>query len=117
MSTLLDRFNVGIWSTASDDDVVDTINALEREAGGRIPFVMIWGHDGCRRVCKKKRICCPNNLGAEALFKPLAFASKAFQFDARRTILIDDIPYKGSVNPANIVYFHPLLILMKKTMF
>ena len=106
LSTLLDRFNVGIWSTASDDNLVDVINALEREAGGRLPFFMIWGQDGCQ-TCKKQRICRPDNPGAEALFKPLAFASKAFQFDARRTILIDDTPYKGCVNPANNCIFPP----------
>lgn len=103
---MLDRFNVGIWSTISDDDVVDAINALEREAGGRLSFFMIWGQDGCR-TCKNKMICCPDNPGAEALFKPLAFASKTFQFDAQRTILIDDIPYKGSVNPIDNCIFPP----------
>lgn len=48
LSTLLDRFNVGILSIANDNSVVDVINALEREVGGRLLFLMIWGQDGYR---------------------------------------------------------------------
>ena len=47
LSTLLGRFNVGILSIANDNSVVDIINALEREVGGKLSFLMIWGHYGC----------------------------------------------------------------------
>lgn len=104
LKELFDIYNVGIWSAANDNSVVDIIKVLEKEVGANLPFFMVWGQGGCR-ACESRRICRPDNPGVEALFKPLAFAAKAFEFDARRTLLIDDAPIKGCVNSASNCIF------------
>ncbi len=104
LKTLLSISNVGIWSTANDTHVVDIIKTLEKEAGEKFPFFMIWGQSQCQ-PCAKTRITRPDNPGVEALFKPLAIASSRFGIDIKRMLLVDDAPLKGCTNPTlNCIY-------------
>lgn len=103
---LLSHFNVGIWSAAIDTHVVDIIKILEKEAKEELPFFMIWGQSQCQ-PCVEARITRPDNPGVEALFKPLAIASKKFGIDAKQMLLVDDAPLKGCVNPTANCIFPP----------
>lgn len=106
LKSLLRNFNVGIWSAANDTHVVDIIKILEKEAEEKLPFFMIWGQSQCQ-PCTESRITRPDNPGVEALFKPLAIASRKFGIDAKRMLLIDDAPLKGCINPTSNCVFPP----------
>ena len=82
------------------------IKILEREAKEEFPFFMIWGLIQCQ-PCAQTRITHPDNLGVEALFKPLAIASTKFGIYAKNLLLIDDSPLKGCVNLASNCIFPP----------
>ena len=70
----------------------------------KIKFFMIWGQEECE-TSPHNKIYLPNKPGVEAMFKPLSKAGRTFHLDPRRTLLIDDSPYKGCVNPQeNCIY-------------
>ena len=85
---------------------MEIIKILEKEAREDFPFFMIWGQSQCQ-PCVESRITRPNNLGVDALFKPLAIASTTFGIDAKQMLLIDDAPLKGCVNLASNCIFPP----------
>ena len=49
----------------------------------------------------RSKLVRPDNPSIQAMFKPLSKISTCFDCDARRTILIDDSPYKGCASPDN----------------
>ena len=106
LKSLLSISNVGIWSAANDTHVMDIIKILEKEAGEKFPFFMIWGQSQCQQ-CTESRITRVDNPGVDALFKPLAIASTKYGIDFKRIVLIDDAPLKGCVNPALNCIFPP----------
>ncbi len=106
LKSLLSISNVGIWSAANDTHVMDIIKILEKEAGEKFPFFMIWGQSQCQQ-CTESTITRVDNPGVDALFKPLAIASTKYGIDFKRIVLIDDAPLKGCVNPALNCIFPP----------
>ena len=104
LQILLERFNVGIWSNAMDQNVIQMVTSLGKIAGAKLPFFVIWGQISCYTY-EKKKLFRPDNPGVEAMFKPLAKLSKCYGCDPRRTVLIDDSPYKGCVTPTDNCIF------------
>lgn len=104
LTLMVEKYNVGIWSTALRQNVEPLITALQGQSETRLSFLFVWCQEQCE-VYSNGKIYRPDKLGVEAMFKPLAKLGNIFKCDARRTILIDDSPYKGSVNPQeNCIY-------------
>ena len=104
LTTLVEKYNVGIWSTTLKRNVEPIISALQSISNTTLSFFFVWYQEQCE-VYSNGRIYRPDKLGVEAMFKPLSTLGGLFKSDARRTLLIDDSPYKGSVNPQeNCIY-------------
>ena len=104
LQILLERFNVGIWSTTTEDNVLQILSILQDKVREILPFFAIW----CQRTCfihSSKNLFSPDNPTIQSMFKPLAKISACFECDPRRTVLIDDSPYKGCVSPNNNCIF------------
>ena len=106
LKTILERFNVAIWSTATRNNVLQILRALDSLVGYTLPFFAIWCQDGCF-TAQSHKIYRPDNPNVEAMFKPLAKIAMGFECDPQRTLLIDDSPYKGCISPANNCIFPP----------
>ena len=106
LEALLERFNVGIWSNAKDENVLSMVRRLISKAGKMLPLFVIWGQGGCHTYSKRK-VTRPDQPNVEAMFKPLSKLSLIFKCDSRRTIIIDDSPYKCCVTPPNNSIFPP----------
>ena len=59
-----------------------------------MPFFVVWSQEACEKD-KSGKLARPDNPTVQAMFKPLSKISACFDCDARRTVLIDDSPYKG----------------------
>ena len=104
LASLVEKYNVGIWSTALMHNLKPIIDALQEFLGSKLPFFVVWDQEKCS-VCKNGKIYRPDKLGVETMFKPLSTLGMIFNCDPRRIILIDDSPYKGSINPQeNCIY-------------
>ena len=106
LKTILQRFNVAIWSTATKNNVYQILSALDNLAGDRLPFFAIWSQDACY-TSQSQKLFRPDNPNVEAMFKPLAKIAMGFECDPQRTVIIDDSPYKGCISPANNCIFPP----------
>ena len=104
LQILLERFNVGIWSTATEDNVLQILSILQDKVREILPFFAVWSQGTCY-IHSSKKLFRPDNPTVQAMFKPLAKISACFECDPRRTILIDDSPYKGCVSPNNNCIF------------
>ena len=89
------------------------IEGLFEEANEILPFFVIWGQRGCHTY-QKKKLFRPGNPSVKVMFKPLSRIAKCFDCDPRRTILIDDSPYKGCATPANNCIFPSQFGIYKK---
>ena len=111
LTTLVEKYNVGIWSTALKQNAKPIISALQSLSNTTLSFFFVWYQEQCE-VYSNGRIYRLDKLGVEAMFKPLSTVGSVFKCDARRTLLIYDSPYKGSINPQeNCIYpptFNPL---------
>ena len=47
LETILQRFNVAIWSTATRNNVLQILRALNNLAGDTLPFFATWYQEGC----------------------------------------------------------------------
>ena len=106
LKIILERFNVGIWSTATESNVLLILRVLQDRAIDLLPFFVVWAQEACY-ICESNKLVRPDNPTVPAMFKPLAKISACFDCDARRTVLIDDSPYKGCVSPDNNCIFPP----------
>ncbi|CAH8363269.1 unnamed protein product [Eruca vesicaria subsp. sativa] len=100
MKFILERFEVGIWSSACEKNVDIVLNIVLDNLQDNLLFV--WDQEEC------------TNSGSTTLGnsdKPMFFKdlSKVFQyfkgFSASNTIFIDDEPYKALLNPDNTGVF------------
>ena len=98
LEALLERFNVGIWSNAKDENFLSMVRRLISKARKMLPLFVIWGQGGSHTYSKRK-VTRPDQPNVEAMFKPLSKLSLIFKCDSRRTIIIDDSPYKCCVTP------------------
>lgn len=106
LKILLQRFNVGIWSTAKEENAFRLVRDLQKEAGQDLHFFVIWGQRACA-TDNQNKLFRPDKPNVEAMFKPLARMATCFECDHMRTILIDDSPYKGCASPPNNCIFPP----------
>ncbi len=100
LTTLLEKFNVGIWSTALESNVLQIVRILQDKTGDILPFFVVWAQEACEKG-QSKILVRPDNPTVQAMFKPLSRIAACFDCDARRTVLIDDSPYKGCASPDN----------------
>lgn len=104
LKMVLERFNVGIWSTAMEKNVLQMVKCLQEKVGQVLPFFAIWGQEGCL-IYSKRKLFRPDKPNVEAMFKPLEKMGRCFDLDPMRTILIDDSPYKGCVSTSSNCIF------------
>lgn len=98
------KYNVGIWSIALKRNVESIIIALQNHSNTKTSFFFEWYQDQCE-VFSNGKIYQPNKLGVEVMFKSLSTTVSVFKCDARQTLLIDDSPYNGGINPQeNYIY-------------
>lgn len=99
---LCTHFHVGIWSTMLHRNVCSHVNALEKYAKHSYPFFMVWGQEVCY-IHKDRKLYRPDKPHVEAMFKPLLRVWNHFDSFCNRknTILLDDSPFKGCINPPN----------------
>ena len=100
LKILLEKYNVGIWSTAKESNVLSILRVLQDKAGEILPFFVVWSQEACE-MGEHYKLARPDNPSIQAMFKPVSKISTCFDCDARRTILIDDSPYKGCASPDN----------------
>ena len=108
LKIILERFNVGIWSTTTESNVLLILRILQDRAGEILPFFVVWAPTNEAMAydkCESYKLVRPDNPTVEAMFKPLSKISTCFDCDARRTVLIDDSPYKGCASPDNNCIF------------
>ncbi|TKY55835.1 FCP1 likey domain-containing protein [Spatholobus suberectus] len=103
MKFCLERFEVGIWSSAKEHNFDAALNCAIGALKSKLLFV--WDQDQC------------TNSGFRSLenkFKPLFFkelnkvwdnVKKGCPYSASNTLLIDDKPYKAFLNPDNTSIF------------
>ena len=104
LTTLLKKFNVGIWSTALESNVLQIVRILQDKTGEILPFFVVWAQEACEQG-QSKILFRLDNPRVPAMFKPLSKIAACFDCDSRRTVLIDDSPYKGCASPdENCIY-------------
>ena len=80
LNIILERFNVGIWSTATESNVLLILRILQDRAGEILPFFVVWSQEACDK-CESNKVVRPNNPTIEAMFKPLSKISTCFDCD------------------------------------
>nr|KYP70945.1 hypothetical protein KK1_010186 [Cajanus cajan] len=97
MKFCLERFEVGIWSSAMEHNIDDALNYAIGASRKRMLF--IWDQDQCTNSGFK----CKGNARKPIFFKELRKVfedvKKGGPFSASNTLLIDDNPYKAFLNP------------------
>lgn len=97
-------FRVGIWSTMTQSNVLNTCHLLEQQAHESLPFFMLWSKDSCYQHGDLRR---PNKAKVVADFKPLSHVWGYFKpyLGFHNTVLVDDSPYKACMNnPYNCIF-------------
>ncbi|XP_048489682.1 uncharacterized protein LOC104898608 [Beta vulgaris subsp. vulgaris] len=100
MKFCLDRFEVGIWSSAQEHNVDAVMDCAFK--GFSIRFLFIWDQDQCNNSGLKSLENKKKPLFFKELSKlcsSLANSSRGACFSDSNTLLIDDEPYKGLLNP------------------
>ena len=106
LEDLCRQFHVGIWSTMLHRNVCSHVNALQQYAKRSYPFFMVWGQEDCY-IHGLRKVYRPDKPQVEAMFKPLLRVWNQFKtsFNRKNTILLDDSPFKGCINPpSNCIY-------------
>ena len=49
LKILLESFNVGIWSTATESNVHQILRVLQDRAGEILPFFVVWTQESCEK--------------------------------------------------------------------
>ncbi|CAO2839410.1 unnamed protein product [Amaranthus hypochondriacus] len=102
----LDRFEVGIWSSAQEHNVDDVMHVVFK--GLKTKFLFIWDQEECtysgfKSLEKKEKPLFFKELSK--LYSSLAKSSGGSRFSESNTLLIDDKPYKGLLNsPYNGIF-------------
>ena len=106
LEELCRHFHVGIWSTMLRKNVCSYVNALQQYAKRSYPFFMVWGQEDCY-IHGLRKVYRPDKPHVEAMFKPLIRVWNHFKTICNRknTILLDDSPFKGCINPENNCIF------------
>ena len=106
LEELCRHFHVGIWSTMLHKNVCYHVNILQQYARRSYPFFMVWGQEDCY-IHGLRKVYRPDKPHVEAMFKPLLRVWNQFKSlcNRKNTLLIDDSPFKGCINPAsNCIY-------------
>lgn len=93
-------FHVGIWSTMLHKNVCAYVSTLEKHAHKKYNFFMVWGQEDCY-IHNLRKVYRPDKPNVEAMFKPLlrVWYQHKNLCNKKNTLLIDDSPFKGCVNP------------------
>ncbi|PNY05314.1 NLI interacting factor-like phosphatase [Trifolium pratense] len=104
MKFCLERFEVGIWSSAQEHNIDGALDlAIGEESKNKLLFV--WNQDQCRQT---------NTASKESNEKPIYFkelqkvwekVEKGGPYSASNTLMIGDKPYKAYLNPENTAIF------------
>ncbi|WJX79424.1 hypothetical protein P8452_62544 [Trifolium repens] len=104
MKFCLERFEVGIWTSAQEHNIDGALNlAIGEESKNKLLFV--WNQDQCRTT---------NTASKENNKKPIFFkelkkvwekVEKGGPYSASNTLMIDDKPYKAYLNDENTSIF------------
>ena len=106
LDEICQHFHVGIWSTMLHKNVCAYVNTLEQYTHKQYHFFMVWGQEECY-IHNLRKVYRPDKPTVEAMFKPLLRVWYQFQniCDRKNTLLIDDSPFKGCVNPKDNCLF------------
>ena len=102
LNDLCRHFHVGIWSTMLHKNVCTHLNALQHCAKRTYPFFMVYGQEDCY-IHGLRKVYRPDKPQVEAMFKPLLRVWNQYKSICNRknTLLVDDSPFKGCINPSN----------------
>ena len=106
LERLFECFHVGIWSSARYTNVDFVLKTIEKLAKKEFPFYIIRAQEESYIEVSHK-IYRPDKPTVECIFKPLIaiWAHESREFNPSNTLLIDDSPFKGCVNPIeNCIY-------------
>ncbi|XP_021908665.1 uncharacterized protein LOC110822771 [Carica papaya] len=115
LSFCFERFELGIWSSATRRNSDSVLDCILRDLRGKLLF--LWDEDHCTDSGFKSL----ESKGKALRFKQLKklwenlnqkFPDKLEGYSASNTLLIDDRPYKALLNPPNTSIF-PELYLAK----
>ena len=96
----LQHFRVGVWSSASERNLVPLVNALFGHLAHQLEFV--WGQAQCDTLG-----VCPGTRGKPMFTKSLQRVWDRGLGHPRRTLLVDDDKYKARVNPDHTALLPP----------
>uniref|UniRef100_A0A1J3FWT0 Mitochondrial import inner membrane translocase subunit TIM50 n=1 Tax=Noccaea caerulescens TaxID=107243 RepID=A0A1J3FWT0_NOCCA len=100
MKFCLERFEIGIWSSACERNVDIVLSFILDNLQDKLLFV--WDQDECTDSGFKTLA----NSAKPMFFKDLSKVFKCFKgFSASNTVFIDDEPYKALLNPENTGVF------------
>ncbi|CAN8284991.1 unnamed protein product [Cochlearia groenlandica] len=100
MRFCLERFEVGIWSSASERNVNMILDVVLEDMKDK--FLFVWGQP----MCTNSGLTTLENNGRPLFFKDISEVFQRFTcFSASNTIFIDDEPYKALLNPDTTCLF------------
>nr|VDD15103.1 unnamed protein product [Brassica rapa] len=100
MKFCLERFEVGIWSSANESNVDIILNIVLEDLKNKLLFV--WDQKQSTNIGLKTL----ENSDKPMFFKDLSKVFQKFKkFSASNTFLIDNEPYKALINPDNTGVF------------
>ena len=108
LEDLCKHFYVGIWSTMLHKNVCSHVDAIQQHSKRAYPFFMVWGQEDCY-IHGLRKVYRPDKPLVEAMFKPLLRVWNQCKSicNKRNTLLIDDSPFKGCINPPNNCIYPP----------
>jgi len=103
----LDRFAVGVWSTAMELNVVSMVEFLMGEAGrAESDLALVWNQAHCTAAGFGH----PSNVHKPVMLKRMSAvwgeARLRGLYGPHNSLLLDDSPYKAALNPPN-TSIHP----------
>ncbi|KAH1195326.1 hypothetical protein AAZX31_19G175600 [Glycine max] len=103
MKFCLERFEVGIWSSAMEHNIDAALNYAIGSLRSKLLFV--WDQRQCTNSGFKSLEKASKPLFFKELKKVWKTVKKGGPYSASNTLLIDDRPYKAFLNPPNTAVF------------
>ncbi|GAU16014.1 hypothetical protein TSUD_338850 [Trifolium subterraneum] len=104
MKLCLERFEVGIWSSAQEHNIDGALDlAIGEESKNKLLFV--WNQDQCRKIAAASKECEEKPIFFKELKKVWEKVEKGGPYSASNTLMIGDKPYKAYLNPENTGIF------------
>ncbi len=108
MKSCFSKFDIGIWSSTTQPNLVPMVHFLLQHNSG-LKLLFIWGNDKYDVTQSKHPLNPKNELVLKDMNKVLSNISNGFQeLTPNNTLLIDDCPYKCVSNvPYSYILPHP----------